>query len=157
MQGPILGVKLATMGLIGLASLVCPGFVEASPTVEKAVSCYKANRLIASLLGFCSVQSSLAAHKFRAAEEEHCKEATDGCVQTFDAQCHVAQSASEQLQLPHLSELSGPIPSDSLCENLAWWAVTWRTLKNHKTVGGWALARVWVLARDSTVTFTSNT
>ena len=34
-------------------------------------------------------------------------------------------------------------PSDSICENLAWWAVTWRTLKNHETVkiGGWVLAR----------------
>ena len=37
------------------------------------------------------------------------------------------------------------VPSDSLPlrENLAWWAATQRTLKNHKTVkiGGWALAR----------------
>ena len=33
------------------------------------------------------------------------------------------------------------LPSDSLCENLAWWAVTRRTLKNHKTVkiGGWGM------------------
>ena len=38
---------------------------------------------------------------------------------------------------------SADLPSDSLRENLAWWSVTWRTLKNHKTVkiGGWALAR----------------
>ena len=48
---------------------------------------------------------------------------------------------------------SADLPSDSLCENLAWWAVTQRTLKNHKTVkiGGWALARVWTLARDNTL------
>ena len=26
------------------------------------------------------------------------------------------------------------LPSDSLHKNLAWWAVTWRTLSNHKTV-----------------------
>ena len=39
------------------------------------------------------------------------------------------------------------LPSDSLCNILAWWAVTQRTLKNHKTIniGGWALARVWGL------------
>ena len=45
------------------------------------------------------------------------------------------------------------LPSDSLCKNLAWWAVTRRTSKNHKTVkmGGWALAWVWALARDITV------
>ena len=30
-------------------------------------------------------------------------------------------------------------PFDSLCKNLAWWAVTRRTSNNHKTVkiGGW--------------------
>ena len=48
---------------------------------------------------------------------------------------------------------SADLPSDSLRENLAWWAVTRRTLKNHKTVEieGWVLARVWALARDNTV------
>ena len=29
---------------------------------------------------------------------------------------------------------SADLPSDSLCKNLAWWVVTQRTLKNHKTV-----------------------
>ena len=38
-QGPTPDANLAAMGL---ASSVCPQFVEASPTVEKAVSCYKA-------------------------------------------------------------------------------------------------------------------
>ena len=48
---------------------------------------------------------------------------------------------------------SADLPSDSLHKNLAWWVVTRRTLKNHKTVkiGGWALSRVWGLARDNTV------
>ena len=48
---------------------------------------------------------------------------------------------------------SAHLPSDSLCKNLAWWAVTRRTLNNHKTVksGRWALARIWVLAQDNTV------
>ena len=47
------------------------------------------------------------------------------------------------------------LPLDSLRENLAWWVVTQRTLKNHKTVkiGWWALARVWALARDNMVYF----
>ena len=33
---------------------------------------------------------------------------------------------------------SANLPSDSICKNLAWWAVTRRTSKNHKT-GGWRL------------------
>ena len=42
----------------------------------------------------------------------------------------------------YVCELSG-LTFDSLRQNLAWWAVTRRTSKNHKTVkiGGWALAR----------------
>ena len=48
---------------------------------------------------------------------------------------------------------SADLPSNSLHKNLAWWAVTWRTSKNHKTVkiGGWALAQVWALAQDNTI------
>ena len=65
--------KLAAMGLNGLASLARQLFVEASPTVEKAASCYKVDRLVASLLSFCSVQLSLAVCKFRVAGEERCK------------------------------------------------------------------------------------
>ena len=49
-------------------------YVEASPTVEKAVSCYKAHRLVALLLSLRSVQSSLAVCKFRAAGKERCKQ-----------------------------------------------------------------------------------
>ena len=46
---------------------------------------------------------------------------------------------------------------DSLRKNLAWWAVTQRISKNHKTVkiGGWALAWVWALVRDNTVNHNS--
>ena len=97
--------KLAALGLNWLASLVHSWFVEASPTVEKAVSCYKTDRVIALLLSFRSVQSSLAVHEFRAAGKNVANEATNRCVRTFDAWCHGAQSASEQLQL---CELSGP-------------------------------------------------
>ena len=72
-QGPTPDAKLAAMGPNRLASSVRLCFVEASLTVEKAVSCYKADRLVAPLLSFCSVQSSLAVHEFRAAREERCE------------------------------------------------------------------------------------
>jgi len=62
-----------------LASSVCLWFVKASPTVEKAVLCYKADQLVASLLSFCSFQSSLAVHEFRATGEEPFR-CMDGCV-----------------------------------------------------------------------------
>ena len=72
-QGPTPDAKLAAMGLNRLASLVRPCFVEASPTVEKAVSCHKADRLVASLLSFRSVQSSPPVREFHAAREERCE------------------------------------------------------------------------------------
>ena len=51
---------------------------------------------------------------------------------------------------------SADLPSDSLRKNLAWWAVTRRTLKIVKSGGGGGgggggLARVWALAWDNTV------
>ena len=51
-----------------------------------------------------------------------------------------------------LCELSGPTFGFTTQE-LAWWAVTWRTLKPHKTAksGGWVLAQVWALVRDNMV------
>ena len=73
MQGATPDAKLAVMGPNRLASSVRPRFIEASPIVEKAISCYKADQLVASLLSFCSVQSSLAVCKFRAAREERCE------------------------------------------------------------------------------------
>ena len=62
MQGPTPDAQLAAMGLNGLAS-----------TVEKAVLCYKVDRLVALLLSFRSVPSSLAVREFCAAGEERCK------------------------------------------------------------------------------------
>ena len=53
--------------------IIASCFVEASLTVEKAVSCYKADRLVASLPSFRSVQSSLAVRKFCAAGKERCE------------------------------------------------------------------------------------
>ena len=97
-QGSPLDVMLAAMRLNELASSVRPWFIEASPTAEKAVSCYKADQLIALLLSFCSIQSSLAVREFHAAGENAPNEVTDGCVWTFDAWCCVTQSASKLLQ-----------------------------------------------------------
>ena len=101
-QGPTLDAKLDPMGLNRLASSVHLCFVMASPMVEKAVSCYGADQLVASLLSFCSVQSSLAVREFHAAGEECCKR---GHGRVCDAWCRGVQSASEQFQL---CELSGP-------------------------------------------------
>ena len=52
----------------------------------------------------------------------------------------VAPKAQSQL---HVHVSSADLLLDSIHKNLAWWVVTQRTLKNHKTVkiGGWALAR----------------
>ena len=46
------------------------------------------------------------------------------------------------------------LPSDSLCKGLALWMTIRKTSTNNKTlkIGEWALARVWALARDNTVT-----
>ena len=72
-QGPTPDATLAAMGSNRLASSVRLCFVETSPTVAKAASCYKADWLVASLLCFRSIQSSLAVREFRAAGEEHCE------------------------------------------------------------------------------------
>ena len=132
-QGPTPDAKLAAMGLNGLASSVCQLFVKASPTVAKAASCYKADRLVASLLSFCSVQSLLAVREFHAAGEERYKQGHGWvCANLW---C---------LMLCRSTNLR------TFRFTTTWWVVTRRTLKNHKTVkiGGWTLARVWVLARD---------
>ena len=102
-QGPIPDAKLAAMGPNQLASSVRLWFVEASPTVEKAVSCYKADWLVASMLSFHSIQSSLTVRESCVAGEEHCKRGYKLVCANF--WCHGTQSASEQSQL---CELSGP-------------------------------------------------
>ena len=57
-----------------------------------------------------------------------------------------------QYDCSYVREFSGPT-FVSLHKNLAWWLVTQRTSKNHKTVkiGWWALVQRWVLARNNTV------
>ena len=85
-----------------LASSLCPGFVEASQTVEKAVMCYKADWVVASLSSFHRVQSLFAVHKFCATWEERCEQGHRWVCGTFDACCCGPQSVSEQLQLCEL-------------------------------------------------------
>ena len=106
---------------------------------------YHAAKLTDSLPSFCSVQSSLTVRKFRG--KERCERGHGRvwvnlwCLMSW----HPKRNRS------YVS--SADLPMDSIRKNLAWWAVTRRTSKNHKTVkiGGWALARVWALARDNTV------
>ena len=78
MQGPTLDAKLAAMGQNGLASSVCQLFVEASPTVVKAGSCYKADRLAV-------FSRHLQYANFILQGKNAANEATNGCVRTFDA------------------------------------------------------------------------
>jgi len=74
------------------------------------------------------IQSSLAVHKFCAAGKERCEQGL-WCLMSWHPKCNRSYVSSADL------------PSNSLRKNLAWWAVTRRTSKNHKTVkiGGWAL------------------
>ena len=85
MQGPTPDAKLAAMGLNGLALSVRQLFVEASPTMEKAALCYKADQLVAPLLSFAAFSHRLQYANFVLQGKNTANEATDGCVQTFDA------------------------------------------------------------------------
>ena len=123
-QEPTLDVKLSARGYYTIASsLLCWGqpdsgesciMLQSWPT-HSFIAKFPQHSVVA-----CSTQIS------------YCR-ATSECVWTFDAWCCAAQSASEQSQL---CELSGST-FGSLRKNLAWWAVTRRTSKNHKN-GGWA-------------------
>ena len=64
----------------------------------------------------------------------------------------VVAPEAHQYDCSYVREFSGPT-FDSLHKNLAWWLVTQRTSKNHKTVkiGWWALVQRWVLAWNNTV------
>ena len=114
-------------------------FVEASRTVEKA----KTDRLVTMLPSFHSV-CHLQYTNFELQVKNAANKATDGCVMP-----DVVVPEAHQNDRSYVRELSGPT-LDLLRKNLAWWVVTWRTSKNHKTVkiGGWALAQGWALAWD---------
>ena len=69
------GCEVSCQGVpsqLALSLRLC--FIEASQIVKKAISCYNADRLVASLPGFCSIQSSLAVHEFHAAGKECCEQ-----------------------------------------------------------------------------------
>ena len=104
-----------------------------------------------SFVARTSKHLSLAVPKFRTASEERSTRGYDQCVQAL---------------LPGIvaPEIHRNDHSYSLCElklwtfksshkNFAWWTVTRRSLKKHRTVKieGWALAQRWVLARDDTI------
>ena len=86
--------------------------------MEKAVSCYKADWLVASLPSLCSVQSSLAVRKFRAAGKQRCKRGHGWVCANF----WCLMSWHPKRNCSYVS--SADLPSDSICKNLAWWVVT---------------------------------
>ena len=107
--------------------LVCLYFVEASPTVEKTVSCYKADWLIALLLSFHSVQ-------FACVMQISCCRGGMPRTRPRTGVCEpdVVAPKVHQNNCGYVSSLD--LPSDSLHKNLAWWVITRRNQKNHKTV-----------------------
>ena len=140
MQGPTPDAKLVAMGLKGLASLVRPCFVEPSPTVmlqsgptHSLVAKFPQHPVIT-----CSMQ--ILSCKGRTLQTRPRTDVWEPLMP--DVVVPKAQ------QNNHSYASTADLPSDSLRKNFIWWAVTRRTLKNHKTVkiGGWALAWVWALA-----------
>ena len=76
------GCKVSWQGVTNpLALSLRPYFVEASPIVEKATSCYKAGSLIASLPMFRSIQLSLSVHEFVLQRKNAANKAMERCVQ----------------------------------------------------------------------------
>ena len=145
-QGSTPDAKLATMGPNRHALSDHPCFIEASLTVEKAVSCYKVHQLVASLLSFRTFSRRLSTQIL-------CCSGRTLQMRPWTGMCEplmpdVVVPKAHQNNRSYVS--SADLPSDSLLQNFAWWAVTQRTLKNHKTVkiGGRVLVQVWVLARE---------
>ena len=154
-QGPTLDVKLDAMGPNWLASSVRLCFVKASLTVEKALSCYREDRIVSSLLSFCSVKSSLAVRKFCAAGEERCKRGHRQVCANLWAWCHGVQSTSEQ---PQLCELSGPTFGFTM-QGFNMVGGYTEDLKKPQNCQNWGMGAsaggpekwVWALARNNTV------
>ena len=120
------GCKVSCQGVPNrLALLLCLCFVEASLTGEKAVLCYKVNWLIASLPSFhsnsvfaCSTWISCC--RERTVQQGHrwmC--ANLWCLMSWHPKCIRRIAATQRTYL-------------QIHTNLAWWAVTQRTSKNHK-------------------------
>ena len=110
----------------GTASALCPCF--ANSTVKKAVSCYKADQLVTSLL-----QRSIVACSSRIL---CCRGRTLRTRPRTDV-CEPLMPEAHPNNRSYVS--SADLPSGSLRKNIAWWAVTRRTSKSHKLlklVGG---------------------
>ena len=130
MQRSTPDTKLASRGT-ALSLRLC--FVEASLTVEKAVLCCKADRLVASLPSFCNIQPSLAVHEFHAAGEERCKR---GHGRSVCKPLMPDVMAPKAHQNNHNYVSSADLHSDSLHKNLVWWEVAQRTSKSPNWGGG---------------------
>ena len=115
-QGPTSNVKLAAMGLNGIASLVHP---YSPRPARQGESCIVLQRWPTP----AAFSRHLQYVNFMLQGKNAANKATDGCVWTFDV-------VSPKLHQNNCS--SADLPSDSLRENLAWWAVTRRTLQTTK-------------------------
>ena len=87
------------------ASLLCLCFVEASQTVEKAVSCRKADLPVAMLSSLCNIRKFYATNT--------------GVFET-----DVVAPEAHQNNRSNVREISGST-FDSLRTDLAWWVFTW--------------------------------
>ena len=98
-----------------------------------------------SLVAKLPQRSSLAIRKFCAASEERCKQGYGVCKILMP---DVSAAEAHQNDSSYVSELSGPT-FNPLRKNLAGWAVTRRTLRNHKLSkwGGGHLSRDGCLPR----------
>ena len=119
-------------------------FVRASSkltrqAVKKGVSCYKADRFVASLPRFLSVQLSLAVREFHTAGEERC-EWGHGRGVCEPLMPDVVAPEVQQNDRSYIRELSGPT-FDPLHKNFARWAVTRSTeyLKKSQDCQNWGV------------------
>ena len=89
---------------------------------------------------------SLALHKLPTSIEivEHCEQGYGRVCETLLPD--VVAPEAHQNDHSYVCELSGPT-FDSLCKNLAWWAVTYTEDLTELKIGGWALVQGWALAR----------
>ena len=92
----------------------------------EAVTCYEVDWLVTLLPSFRCVQSSLSVCEFCAAEEERC-DRSHGQV------CANLMSRHPK-RVRTIAAMWSTCSFESLRKDLAWWAVTQKTLKNHKAV-----------------------
>ena len=108
--------------------------------------CYKADQPATLLPSFCNVHR-LQYADFVLQVRNIANEATNRVCGTL--LLDVVAHEMHQNDHSYVRELSGPT-FGSLCKNLAWWVVTWKTSRKHKTVKIWGWALFW----DNMVTVT---